>query len=190
MLCLHRLCGDQFAHKAFHFRGSLRSELFDFFDDSRADDDRIGTLGPGSARLLRVADAEANGDGQLSDATDASEQFTRIGAELLARSGDAGDGDGVEKSGGGLRDLRDALLGGGGRDERDQIEAAALQGLRESVRCFGGKIGDQNSGKARIGGILRQAVETVAQQRIEIAEQDDGNAGGRGRAARDFNDVR
>ena len=75
-------------------------------------------------------------------------------------------------------DLRDALLGRGGRDERNQIQSAALQRLRKALRRFCRKVGDQHSGKAGIGGVLRQFFKAVAQQRIEIAEEHDGNSGG------------
>ena len=79
--------------------------------------------------------------------------------------------------------------GGGGRDQGNQVQSAALQGQRKSLRRFRRKVGDQDSGEARAGCILRQFFKAVAQQRIEIAEQHDGNSRCLGGAGCDFDDA-
>ena len=58
------------------------------------------------------------------------------------------------------------------------------------MRRLGRKIGDQHSGKTGIGCILGQVFKAVAQQRIEIAEEHDGNAGVGDGAAGHLDDVR
>ncbi len=85
-----------------------------------------------------------------------------------------------------LRDLGDALLGRGRRDERNQVEPAPLQRLGKALRRLCRKVGDQHSGKTRLGRILRHVFEAVAQQRIEITEEHDRNSGGLHRAGCDF----
>ena len=112
------------------------------------------------------------------------------GGERILHAGDAGAGYEIYEAGGVLRHELDAVRSAGGRGEEDGVEAVAMHGGDVGFRLFDAGVDEEaaiDAGGGRVGG---EAFEAVAQDGVEISEEQEGNFGGGANAAGDFEDGR
>lgn len=79
--------------------GGLVIGRIDGIDQRAADDNPVGQAAD-RRRLLRRADAEADGQRRLRPGADAADEAGQVGVELSPRPGDAGDADEVDEAAG------------------------------------------------------------------------------------------
>ena len=143
---------------------------FNCLNDCTADDKGIG-IGKDFPRLLRGADAEAQSDRQRAEASNALDEQTGIVTELLARAGDAGARNRIDKASGMSADDLEPLVGAGGRRQRDEVDLVLAGKHAQAGGVIGGQIGEQQAGDSVLASGGDHALQTILQDRIEIAEQ-------------------
>ena len=148
----------------------------DDVDEGGADDDAVGHGGE-LVRVLAVADAEAEADGQGAELL----HFGGVLADRLdiqsAFAGGAGLGDEVEESAGFVRDLLDAVGAGRRGDEEDDLDVGALERGLQRAGFLRREIDDEEAIDARRVRGLGEAVEAVLEEGVVVAEEHDRDVG-------------
>src|SRR5581483_7226519 len=150
---------------------------FDQLRDGAADDDGVGEAGDGGG-VGGGGDAEADADRQVGDGAQRGDVGFEIGGEGGAGAGDAGDRDEVEKAAGIAGDGAAAGERGGRGEQVDEVEAGGAGGGGEFGGFLGRQIDDQQAVEAGGGGVGAEPGASVVEDRIEVAEEDDGDLGG------------
>ena len=111
---------------------------------------------------------------------DARDQRGGIGGDALLRAGDAGARDGVDKTLGVRGDGLKALVGTGGRGKKNRRKVHAAHLGQVFAGLFDNHVGGQHAVDAGCSGIVGKFAQAVAQNRIEITEDDEAGGGARG----------
>ena len=90
--------------------GLLGRRALDECDDGAADDGGIGEVRD-RFNVLRCRDAEAEGDGELRELLEATNELFGVGGEFGLRAGNADARDGVDEAAGVLGDGAEAFVG-------------------------------------------------------------------------------
>ena len=128
-------------------------------------------------RVVAVADAEAEADGQRTDGFDFGGVVPDGFVIQAAFAGSTGLGDEIEKATGFLRDLFHAVRAGGGGDEEDDLDVGALQRGAQRAGFLGRQIHDEQAVDAGGVGGLGETLEAVLKEGIVVAEEQDRNVG-------------
>ena len=158
------------------FERGIVGVLLDQADEGAADDDGLH-LAAEFGDVRGFGDAEADGEREIGDRADRLDQRGDGCRERILLAGDAGARDQIDETGGVLRHQFDAPLGAGGRGEEDGVEAVAMHGGHVGLRLFDAGVGEQaaiDAGGRRVGG---EAFQAVAQDGVEIGEQQQRNFG-------------
>jgi len=115
-------------------------------DDGAADDGAVGNVGQ-CGKMVRLGDAKADADGAVGHGSKLAEVFGEIGRQLVAGAGDSGDGEIIDEPGTKAGDFTASLGHGGGRDEKNGVEAGGADLPADIVGLGGREIGNNQSGK-------------------------------------------
>src|SRR5580692_9410250 len=133
--------------------------------------------------------AEADGDGKIGEVACAAEKRGKFVRERVLGTGHAGAGDDVEKAGGCGRDDFKALVAGGRSGQEDCVEMMSVKDAAVVGRLFEGEIGGENAVGAGFLSRRGEFFKAHLEDRIEIAEEDEGNLAGLANAAYEVEDT-
>src|SRR5712692_903228 len=120
-------------------------------------------------------DAEADSDRKLRDAAGPPEEGGKIIGQGILRTGHAGAGDEIEKTGGAGRDFREAFVRGSRRAEEDGVELMSGENAAIVFRFFGREVGSEDAVGASGSGGGCEFLEAHLQDGIVVAEEDERN---------------
>src|SRR3990172_1821665 len=134
------------------------------------------TVGNKSQRLdmLAARHAKSYRQWQIRATSHACEEVGQPRGKLASRPGDPSDADAVDKARGLRGDETDPLVAGRWRDEADEVEAVAPQGLPGQGGLFRGQVDQDHGVGAGARGVGGKGLEPVSQHRVEVAHEDDG----------------
>src|SRR6185437_2588124 len=162
--------------------------FFDFGDERGAHDGGIGNAAQGGD-VRGKRDAETDGQRKPREAARARDERGQVLGKGFARAGYARARDQVKEAGRAFGDAGEAGVIGSGRGEEYRAEIARAHG----GAIFGGFFGREIGGEGAIGAGLRggggEFFEAHAQNRIEIAEENQRHLRLRAYATDDFDDA-
>ncbi len=123
--------------------------------------------------LLRSSEAEADGDRQSGEAAQPGDGGGDLGGIGRAGAGDAGDRDVIDEAAGVLDDAREAVLVARRGREADKIEARGARRPGQLGILLGRQVDDDNPVDPGGNGVLREALRSVAVDRVVIPHQHD-----------------
>ena len=118
--------------------------------------------------------------GSLRPSANAGDQRGGIGGDTLLRAGNADARDGVHKTLGVRGDCLEALVGAGGRCKKDRRETHAIHFGEVLGGLFDNHVGGEHAVNAGGLGIVSEFAQAIAEDGIEIAEDDEAGIGTRG----------
>ena len=137
--------------------------------DGTPDDGDLGELAD-SRDLRWGGDSETYSNRKLGEPADALDESFGVSGHLLARAGDSGARDRVNKAGRNLGDQLQSLVGRSGRSQKDGREVVLARLAQILGRFFYRQIGDQRSVNPRKPRNLAEFFDAHAQNGIEIGE--------------------
>ena len=131
-------------------------------------------------------DAEADGEWEIGGSAHGFDERADGCRERIPLAGYTGARNQIDEAGGVLRHQFDAPRGRSGRGQKDGVEAAGVHGLDVGCGLFHAGVGKQaaiDAGGRRVTG---EAFQAIAQYRVEIGEEQQGNLGGGANLAGDL----
>ena len=101
------------------------------------------------------------------------DRLGEVRGERATRAGDAQPGDQIDESLRAVHRGTEPLGPRGRRDEPDQVQPALLHGVFDAGIAPRRQIGQEQSRDAEALGILEEAIETVAENRVQVTEDHD-----------------
>ena len=150
-----------------------RAGAGDGVDDGGPDDGAVGAVLAEVQDVLPLGDAEADGDGDARVLADARDELRQVRRQVGPGARHAGDAHGVDPAGGGPGQLLDALVGGGGREERHGAEGVLLAHGQDAARLLHRQIDHDETVDAGRYAVLAQLVyaASVLEERVTIAHE-------------------
>ena len=159
--------------------------LLDQADEGATDDDGLHEAAEfGDVRWF--GDAEADGERETGGGADRLDEGRDGCRERILHAGDTGARDQIDETSGVLRHEFNAAFGAGGRGEEDGIQAVAMHGVYVGFGFFDAGVDEQAAIDAGGRGVGGEAFQAIAQDGVEIGEEQEWNFGSRANLARDF----
>src|SRR5208282_6654735 len=122
--------------------------LFQVADERAADDDAVGHVAQ-QAHLFRLADAEADADGQVCLLAQPGDLAEQLLGQVLTGAGDAGHADVIEETGRLTGDLYRPLARRGRSDELYELEIACPSQAGQRLGFLDGQVRHDRSAEPR-----------------------------------------
>src|SRR5512133_441292 len=150
--------------------------LLEEFDDGAAYDDTI-SQGGNAGGLFRGGYSKACHNRERNRFSDVCQFVCKRSGNLLSRAGNPGNGDIINKTATQLVNGLDAGYVRGGSEEENYIQAVSVCGFQKYIGLFGRHINQQYAVNAGLSGIPAETLIAVGMDRVEIAHQNNRDAG-------------
>ena len=144
---------------------------FNLNNEAAPHDCGVGVL-PDFSNVFRGRDAEPDGDRQISESPHSLNEIRGGFRQVLSNPGYPRSRDRVYEPAAGLAHELDALVGAGGRNEKDQINSGIAHRGSKLVGFFGHEISREHSVDACASKLVAEPIQPDRKKRIQVAEED------------------